>query len=268
MVTGRNFYALAIAGVGYQQFFNGDFHSMILPPKHAWIPALPFWAFSSGIIFIAAGVAIIFEKKARAMSLILGVIFLAIFCFYYIPYELIIDPYYKHLGEWGDAEKELALSGGAFVIAGSFPRQETSFKSRFSLTRLLEMLIPFGRIFFSITMISFGIDHLLYTKLIAVLVPGWIPGHIFWTYFAAAALIGSGIAIVLNVKVKLVATLLGTMIFIWFIIIHIPNVMAPPLIDKQNQITSTLSALAFSGTALVIAWCKPQACRRITFTNN
>ncbi len=36
---------------------------------------------------------------------------------------------------------------------------------------------------FSITMISFGIDHFLYTEGIATLVPAWIPNHIFLDLF-------------------------------------------------------------------------------------
>ncbi|MEJ0101269.1 MAG: hypothetical protein WDO19_01385 [Bacteroidota bacterium] len=50
--------------------------------------------------------------------------------------------------------KELALSGGAFVMAGSFVNEPVNNKNYF--IRLLEKLIPAGRIFFSIMMIAFG----------------------------------------------------------------------------------------------------------------
>ena len=101
---------------------------------------------------------------------------LATFCFYYIPYEIIVDPYYMHLGSWGNAEKELALAGGAFVMAGSFPGGGVTVQTFSRIVGLLEKVIPFGGIFFSITMISFGIDHLLYTQGVSTLVPSWIPG--------------------------------------------------------------------------------------------
>jgi hypothetical protein len=251
--TGRIFFAIAMAGVGFQQFYYADFHPMILPPLHHWIPALTFWAYLAGVAFFAVAASIILEKKARTVSLILGGIFLALFCFYYIPYELIVDPNYRHFGVWGDAEKELALSGGAFVIAGSFPEENANGQKKSLLIKVLEKLIPFGGIFFSITMISFGIDHLLYTKGVATLVPDWIPGHIFWTYFAAMALIGSGIAIVFRIRLDIIATLLGIMIFIWFIILHIPRSIAHPFEVMGEEVTSAFSALAFSGIAFVIA---------------
>jgi len=87
----------------------------------------------------------------------------------------------------------------------------------------LSKSIPFGVIVFSITLISFGIAHFVYAKEASALVPSWIPGAVLCTYFGGIALIGSGIAILLRIKIGLVSALLGTMIFIWVIIIHIPR---------------------------------------------
>jgi len=134
------------------------------------------------------------------------------------------------------------------VIAGYFPeRNETA------LTRFLGRLIPLGAIFFSITMISFGILHFQFAKEASTMIPSWIPGHIFWIYFAGVALFGSGLAIILKIQTGLIAALLGTMIFIWFISLHIPRVIASPAADMGDEITSALLALAYSGIAFVIA---------------
>ena len=105
-------------------------------------------------------------------------------------------------------------------------------------------------------MIVFGIDHFLYTEFVATLVPRWIPAPVFWTYFAAVALIGSGVAIILKIKIRLIGILLGIMLFIWFVILHIPRAVADPYVDKGNEVTSVFEALAFSGIAFVIA-CMP-----------
>ena len=75
----------------------------------------------------------------------------------------------------------------------------------------------------------------------------------FWMYFAGAALLGSGIAIILKIKTGLFATLLGAMIFIWFISLHVPRVIASPFADMGGEVTSAILALAYSGTAFVIA---------------
>jgi len=112
-----------------------------------------------------------------------------------------------HFGDWGNAAKELALCGRAFVIAGCFAEINKN-----SLERLLGKLVSFVAILFSATMISFGLDHFLYAKEAGGLCPPWIPYHIFWIYFAGVPLVGSGIAIILKIKPLLIATLLGIMI--------------------------------------------------------
>ncbi|WP_431211722.1 hypothetical protein ACQ86N_38900 [Puia sp. P3] len=103
-------------------------------------------------------------------------------------------------------------------------------------------------------MIVFGIDHFLYTDFVATLVPSWIPGHIFWTYFAGIALIGAGLAIMFRFRLKQVGILLGVMIFLWLILLHIPRAAVAPATDNGNELTSVFQALGFSGAAFVMAY--------------
>ena len=245
---GRIFYGIAIAGMGVLTISYKDFPYMLIPPEHSWITGLVLLTYIFGAMLILSGACIVFEKRTTTISLLLGSVLLMIFCFYYIPYEFMATSNYMHLVEWENAEKELALSAGAFVIAGCFLE-----KNENPLNRFLGKLIPLGAIFFSITMISFGILHFLYTKEASTLVPSWIPSHIFWTYFAGTALIGSGIAIILKIKRQLIAALLGTMIFIWFIILHIPRIIVSSPADIADEVTSAFLALAYSGIASVIA---------------
>jgi hypothetical protein len=246
--VGRIFYGISIAGIGFLTIYYSDFPYMLIPPGHSWIPGLVFLAYSIGALLMLTGACIIFEKKVRPISLLLGSALLLIFCFYFIPYEFIVSTNYMHFGDWENAAKELALSGGALVIAGCF-----SEKTEKPLTRFLGKLIPFGAILFSITIISFGIDHFLFAKEAADYVPSWVPYHLFWMYFTGTALIGSGLAIILKIKSGLMATLLGAMIFTWLIILHIPRVIASPSAYMGSEITSALIALAYSGIAFVIA---------------
>ena len=245
---GHKFYGIGIIGIGFLTIYYADFPYMLIPPKHSWIRGLAMISYIFGAILFLAGACIVFEKKIRTISLLLGGVLLLIFCFYFIPYQLIVSSKFMQLGDWENAEKELALSCGAFVIAGCFPG-----KNEKTLIRFLAKLIPFGTIFFALTIISFGIDHFLYAKDVADYVPSWIPNHMFWIYFAGISLIGSGIAIILKIRATLIAALLGTMIFIWFIILHIPYVVASHFSDTGGEVTSAFLALAYSGIAFVIA---------------
>jgi uncharacterized membrane protein len=245
---GRICYGIGIVGMGFLTIYYADFPYMLIPPKHSWIPGLAMVSYIFGAMLILAGACIVFEKEIRTISLLLASVLLLIFCFYFIPYQLIVSSKFMQLGDWENAEKELALSGGAFVIAGCFLG-----KNEKTLIRFLAKLIPFGIIFFALAMISFGIDHFLYAKEAADYVPSWIPNHMFWIYFAGIPLVGSGIAIILTIRVRLIAALLGTMIFIWFIILHIPYVIASHFVDTGGEVTSAFLALAYSGIAFVIA---------------
>jgi hypothetical protein len=245
---GRIFYGIAVIETGFQTMYYHNTPYWLLPPKHSGIPGFIMIAYIFGLLLVLAGACIVFERKPRTGSLLLGGVLLLIFCLYFIPYQLMASSNYMHFGDWENAAKELAFTSGAFVIAGC-----SSEKNENALVRILGKLIPFGAIFFSLTIISFGVDHFLYAKEAADYVPSWVPYHLFWIYFTGTALLGSGVAIILKIKIRLVAALLGAMIFSWFIMLHIPRIVVSPVAYLGGEITSAFIALAYSGIAFVIA---------------
>jgi uncharacterized membrane protein YphA (DoxX/SURF4 family) len=251
---GRTFYGLAIAATGIQQFFFKEFFQILFPPLPFQIPGLIYFAYLVAAWLFIAGIAIALDLRIKFFAYTLACLFLFFFIFCYIPFELFISPYSPiHLGLWINPLKEFAYAGGALAIANKIPADINSTGSKSKFTSLLESLAPYGRILFSITMICFGVSHFYYTKTVEEMVPGWIPYHLFWTYFAAVALIGSGTAIILKFHIKLIGNLLGIMILLWFIVLHIPDAWSNPVANNGNEVTSAFSALAFSGIAFVIA---------------
>jgi hypothetical protein len=234
---GRIFYGIAMAVLGFLTIYYHDFPYMFIPPHPSWINGLVIVANISGALLILAGGCIVFRKKTMPVSLLLGTALLAVFCLYFIPYQLMASSRYMHFGSWENAAKELSLASGAFVIAGLF----------------LKRLMPLGAILFSITIISFGVDHYLFAHEASDYIPSWVPDHLFWMYFTGTALLGSGIAILLNIWRGLAAALLGSMIFIWVIILHIPRVIAAPSEAMSGEASSALIALAYCGIAFVVA---------------
>ena len=218
---------------------------MLFPAQPLSFPVL---IYITGFLFILVGACVVFEKKIRPVSLLFGLTLLLIFCFFFLPYEFGTGAHYKNMLEWDNPGKELALAGGAFVMAGVFVE-----KNKNRLNIIGDKLMSFGAVLFSLPIITFGILHLLYAKDVSTLVPSWIPRPVFWTYLAGIALIGSGISIILKIKTRFIAALLGSMIFIWFVILHIPRVIHAPVTDLEGEVTSAFLALAYSGTAFVIA---------------
>ena len=249
LTVGRANFALGMAGLGLQQFFYPGFRPVFVPRWSETLPDPQVLIYLSSIALIVASTCIMFNFRAKRASLLMGCVLLLLFLLLHLPYHLTHS--LTSLGAWTDAFKILALSGGAFVIADSFGDFELERPS--VLLVFLGKLMPVGRIFFSIMLIVFGIDHFLYAQGVATLVPEWIPGHLFWTYFAAIALIGSGISIISKIRIGLVSMLTGIMIFIWFLILHIPRAIAMPELQNGNEITSVFQALAFSGVAFVLA---------------
>jgi uncharacterized membrane protein len=252
--VGQIFFALGIMGMGIQHFIYSNFIPVILPWWPSWIPGRISCAYFMGAVLFFAGLLIILRKKSRIAATRLGMIFIALlFLILIIQFtqNSLID--LLNLGIWTNTLKEFAFCGSAFVVASSLPQGKLHTASEYSFIGKLEnRILPLGKFPLAVMVTVFGIDHFVYVDFVSSLVPAWIPGHIFWTYFAGAALIASGVGIILNIKARLAATLLGAMMFTWVLILHIPRAVADPSGAMGNEWTSVFEALAFSGIAFIL----------------
>lgn len=76
------------------------------------------------------------------------------------------------------------------------------------------------------------------------LVPAWMPGRLFWTYFVGVALFAAALSFIFRVAIRLSGTLLGIMFLCFVAMMDLPGAIAAP----QNRFGWTLAAreLAFS----------------------
>lgn len=254
---GRSFYGIGIIAYGLQQLIIGDFRPEILPPFPAWAHQYVLFPIITGLLLILAGLIILGVIRLKGIStknisLYLGGYFLLLIVLCHLPYNLVFSPNKaSHLGVWVQALKELAYTGGAFVVAGSLLNQVNS-KTNAVLNNL-EKLIPYSRIFFSTTMILFGWAHFVYIDGVATLVPLWLGQSHFWTYVGGTLLILAGLSIVFNIYKTRVALLLAIMLFIWFVILHTPRALENPYSGNGNEIVSAFDAFLFCGIALLIS---------------
>jgi uncharacterized membrane protein YphA (DoxX/SURF4 family) len=246
--VGRLFYALGVVAIGLQHFYNADFVAVILPSFPEGIPAQFFWTCVSGMGLVITGIAIIIGKGARPAAILLGSVLLALLVFRHIPLQAMENP--RVLGAWTNSFKILTLAGGAFAVAASLPSGETSNADR--------RLTSFGCFMLAITSVAFGIDHFLYVDFVASLVPAWMPGHVFWTYFCGVALFAAGAGMIFGIKARMAAGLLGAMIFAWLLMLHIPRAIADPHSLNGNEWTSVFEALSFSGIAFILSRTLPR----------
>ena len=74
----------------------------------------------------------------------------------------------------------------------------------------------------AISLIIFGIGHFQVLKMIATMVPYWMPGHWFWTVFFGVAFIAAGLSFVTGILQKWAAFGTGLMFALFALAIHLP----------------------------------------------
>src|SRR5262249_3735907 len=113
------------------------------------------------------------------------------------------------------------LAGAVFLLVGLVAiRRRLSFN--------LEDISVLGRVFVPVPLAVFGAEHFVSANAMKNMVPNWIPGHLFWIYFVGCALFAAAISILTMKYVRLSASLLGLMLFLFVLLLHVPNLIAHP----------------------------------------
>jgi uncharacterized membrane protein len=239
---GRLLFALSMLAFGIEHFVQARFGAGLGPP---FILGRPLWLCFMGAILLLTGASLPAPRQARAGATLLGVVFLLYGLGFYAP-KLVAnlhDP-----GPWTSLFEVLALCGAAFALAGNLPTEWPQSVSRESSEDMTSIV---GRGLFAAALVVFAVQHFMYAKFVATLVPAWIPAHLFWAWFVGAAFLASAIAIATKIQIRLAGTSLGTMFLLWVLLLHAPRVIAAS--HNGNEWTSMLIALAMSGASWIIA---------------
>lgn len=125
----------------------------------------------------------------------------------------------------------LELAGGFFLAAGWI-----GVRRRLSLR--LTGLAVLGRVFAAASLATFGAEHFALSRQIMQVVPAWMPAPLFWTYGVGLCLFATAVSFVLGRQVRLSASLLGLMFFLFFVLLDVPAVPANP----RDRFTWALAA--------------------------
>jgi uncharacterized membrane protein len=136
---------------------------------------------------------------------------------YYAP-KIVATP--RDPGPWTSAFEVLAIAGASWILVGMLAPKVLN-PERAALPT--GVLLLSGRVFFAASLIVFGVQHLVYGRFVAGLVPRWIPGHLFWAYFVGAAFLLAALGIVSGRFVSQAGGSLGSMFLLWVLILHAPG---------------------------------------------
>jgi uncharacterized membrane protein/uncharacterized membrane protein YphA (DoxX/SURF4 family) len=232
---GRFLFAIAMAGFGIQFLVHALLAGPV--PGPPWSPGRPLWAYCTAVVLIVTAVCIATGRKVRLAAVLLAILLLLRALLVFAPRLVanIHDP-----GPWTSGFEILAMAGASLVVAGA--------------------AAELGRLLFASLLVVVGTQHFLYARFVATLVPGWIPGRLFWAVCVGVAFFAAALSIATKKSSSLAATLLGLMFFLWVFIVHLPRVVASPHDGKEW--TSALVALAMCGGAWVMTSGTPLAKRR------
>jgi uncharacterized membrane protein YphA (DoxX/SURF4 family) len=147
------------------------------------VPGYPCLAYLTGLVLLIAGFCLIAKLRPRTTARLLGILFL----FFVIVLEAS-----RLLGLRARTTffETRAICGSVLILAET-PEPENLHKPE----PAADWLIKSGPFLFAFSTIVFGIDHLLYLRFAASLIPSWISWPLFGAYLAAFAFIAAGLSI-------------------------------------------------------------------------
>jgi uncharacterized membrane protein len=235
------FFAVALIGWGIIHFLVGDF---IVGRAPAWPESVPgkiVWAYASGLLLIVTAAAIIYPTRSIVAGRVGSVAGLLILIWaggrnlIHVVLNLDYGFMLTNLG------KSITIGSGVLLI---------------SLRDKKKWVFTFSSICIGIFFLIGGIQHFIFIDFVKTLVPRWIPGDVFWSYVAGVGLLASGIALVTGVLRKLAALIASWMVFVWFLILHIPRGFGETA--SYNEWIAIFESLAVSAILATIYWKEEQ----------
>lgn len=130
---------------------------------------------------------------------------------------------------------------------------------------------------FGVAIIALGAEHLIFATTAAKFFPAhfratvipvipWIPAHPWLAYLTGAALIAAGASILVNVKARTGALIIGGILLGAAIILHVPQMLAVP--RNWALRGQVCEMLALSSAAFVLAGMSPRASGRVRLSDS
>jgi uncharacterized membrane protein len=137
-------------------------------------------------------------------------------------------------------------AGIAALLAGLF-----LVRARFAAASGAGRILVLGPVFEAVALAIFAAEHFLAARGLMGIVPRWMPGALFWTYFVGAALLAAAISFIAWRYVRWSASLLALLFLIIVATVDLPNLQQ----QAHDRLfwTLTVRETAFAAGAMVLA---------------
>lgn len=137
-------------------------------------------------------------------------------------------------------------AGVAVLVAGLI-----LLPSRFRAASGIRKLLMLGPVFEAVALAMFAAEHFLAARGLMTMVPRWLPGPLFWTYFVGIALLAAAVSLIAWRHVRWSSVLLALLFLIIVATIDVPGL----LVHAHERLfwTLTVRETAFAAGAMVLA---------------
>lgn len=242
--TSRVVFALAFVALGLLSLFSRDFASVWQPVPDG-MPARAFLAMVSGAVMLVGGAGLLWRRTLVPAAFTMMMYTLVWLLALHVP-RVIVGP--LHEITWGGCAEIVTLVAASWLLyASSASLSDKPHFAALSGPRAVRI----ARIAFAAAIPLIGLEHLVYAKPTAEMVPDWLPYHMGWAYLTGIAHIAAGLAIALDVLPRLAATLETWMMGIFTLFVWIPSVLATP--SQRFVWTGLMISTVITAAAWIVA---------------
>ncbi len=241
----RIFFATGIVSVGVLVLVYGYQVLLFLPAPAAWTVWLRPVGAASGVLMLATGVGLRFERSTPLATRIL-LPFLVLWTLTRVQ-AVFVDPIREiswfAIGEVG------VLAAGALVL---FARLESSRAASKPRAVAAEHGTTIARVFLGLSVVTFGLSHFFEFHARTVsLVPHWLPYPEFWADVMGGAQVAAGVGAALAIYPRLSVAAEAAMLTMFALLVWVPAVIAKP--GVQSNWEEFLVTWALAGACWVVA---------------
>jgi uncharacterized membrane protein len=237
-------FALGMMSVGVLALVYG-YAVLVAQPLPAWFLWPKGLGYVSGIVMLATGAGLLFERTARLSTCIL-LPFMAIWLLSRLPVP-VADPLREI--SWFLVGEIAVPTAAALVLFARHAELRAGSKLE-TITR--RHAVPIARILVGLSVTTFGLSHFFeFAARTVSLVPSWLPFPTAWAELAGAAQIAAGLGVLFSIYPRWAARAEAAMLGLFTLLVWVPAVVTKPALHS-NWVEFLFSG-ALAGATWVVA---------------